>query len=263
MLLAGCLLVPAPTAHAHDSWLSPSIDPSGAGLLRVELSIGPRFPLRQGSTPVSSVETAACRSLADGRREVPLVPRIERADRLELRSRLDAGSAWTCWVALRPQEVTLTPEGVQAYLHDVRAPARVQEVWAIRHARGLPWREVYRKFMRMERSQPAAAQDLLVIRQPRGEGLELTPVGRDAVRVGQAATFQALLDGQPVPGLAVEFVNERIGLGIWRETDAHGHAGLTFPFAGQWLLRATRIEPPEEDEQAWRSRFATLSVFPQ
>lgn len=263
-LLAGGLLLTASTAQAHDSWLSPSADSSPQGLLRVELNIGSRFPLRQGSTPVSSVESAGCRPLADRSREVPLLPRVERTDRLELRSRLDARSALTCWVTLRPHAVTLAPELVATYLDEVRAPTRVRQIWEQQLARGLPWHEVYRKFMRMELNPRAAAdQDLRSIRQPHGVGLELAVWGGDPLRVGQAATFQVLLEGKPLSGQPVEFVNERIGLGIWRETDAQGRVEFTFPFTGQWLLRATRIEPPEEKAQVWQSRFATLSVFLQ
>ncbi len=262
--VAAWVVALAPAAHAHDSWIVPSLGKSGRHLLHIELNVGDRFPVREGATPIASVRRAACRTVAQAGREVPLVARVEHANTLELRAQLDVERPWSCWVRLREHEVSLTPDLVAVYLAEIRAPATVRQAWASQHAKGAPWREVYRKFMRAEgAAQASSHEDVSTIRRPHGEGLELLPLGQGPLRVGQPLTFAALLDGMPVPGLAVELVSERSALGVWRETDTKGHIEVSLPFTGQWLLRAVRLEPPTDDAQPWRSQFATLSIVPR
>jgi hypothetical protein len=68
------------------------------------------------------------------------------------------------------------------------------------------------------------------------------------------------MDGRPLAGQWVELVSERHTLGVWRQSDPQGLLQVPPPFPGQWLLRATVLEPPADDAQAWRSRFVTLVV---
>jgi uncharacterized GH25 family protein len=157
----------------------------------------------------------------------------------------------------------LTPELVKTYLDEVRAPAAVRQAWSDQQAKGVAWQERYRKYMRVEHSGAAPDPDLGAIRRPGGAGLELLPVGSQPVRVGQPTTFRALSDGKPLSGLSVELVNERLPVGIWRQTDADGLISASLPFAGQWLLRATDFELPASEGGPWRSRFSTLSVYPR
>lgn len=251
-----------PVAQAHDTWMSAPQAEAGSGLLRLEVGFGNRYPLREGGPAASSVQRAGCRE-AGNAREHPLLPRQERPEFLEMRARVNDAPGAACWLELKPHSVEMTPDLVGRYFDEIRAPAAQRELWAQQRARGVSWRESYRKFMRIElppRAGNEPAAGLSALRQPQNLGLELVPVGAEAIRAGRPVGFQALLDGQPLPGLAVELVSERNPLGIWRETDAQGRLNLPLPFGGQWLLRATRLEPPASDSEPWRSRFVTLVV---
>lgn len=251
----------SPVAQAHDTWLSVAPGDPVSGLLRLEVGFGNRYPLREGGPSAASVQGGGCRE-AGSQRDQALLPRQERPEFLEMRARVDATSGVACWLELKPNNVEITPELVAQYFDEIRAPAAQRELWAQQRSRGVSWRETYRKFMRIElparAGKTGAAADLSVLRQPQGLGLEIVPLGAEAIRVGQPVAFQMLLDGQPLAGQAVQLVSERSPLGIWRQTDAQGRLRETLPFGGQWLLRATRLEPPTTDTEPWRSRFITL-----
>ena len=260
LLTAAACAALAPVAQAHDTWMSAPAGQAGGGLLRLEVAFGNRYPVREGGPAASSVQQAGCRE-AGNPREHALLPRQERPEFLEMRARLNDAQGAACWLELKPHSVELTPELVTQYFDEIRAPAAQRELWARQRARGVTWRETYRKFLRVElpaRGAAPAGAELTSLRQPQGLGLEIVPVGAAPIAARQAMEFQVLLDGQPVPGLAVQLVSERSPLGIWRETDAQGRVRETLPFGGQWLLRATRLEPPANDAEPWRSRFVTL-----
>jgi hypothetical protein len=249
-------------AAAHDSWLSPAPAQADAGLLRLEMAVGARYPKRESPVALASVQRAACQAPGDTRQR-PLVPREEHEAYLELRSRIDASRGVACWAELRAWDVELTPQLVAAYLDEVRATEAVRRHWAAQQTRGVPWRESYRKFLRLELPAPAAtlsAAQWQQLRKPEGLPFELVVQGGAPLAAGQPASFQALLDGKPLAGQWVEFVSERSALGVWRQTDADGQVGLPLPFPGPWLLRSVVLEPPGRDDQPWRSRFATLLV---
>lgn len=259
---ASALLAACAAAFAHDSWLSPGAEPAGPGLLRVELAVGAHFPVRDPAVAASSITRAACVEPQD-REPRALLPREEHDRHVELRARADAARGVACWAELRAHEVTLTPEVVQVYFAEIRPPEAVKQLWAQQLARGVAWRESYRKFLRMEAVPAAAAVEgpgLGVLRRPRGLAMEILPVGTELLQAGRPAAFQVLLDGRPLAGQWVQMVSERHSQGVWRQTDAQGTVREALPFGGQWLLRATHLEPPAQDSQPWRSRFATLVV---
>jgi hypothetical protein len=182
-----------------------------------------------------------------------------------MRSRVGDARAAACWLELTPIAFTLTPDLVQVYFDDIRAPQSVRDLWAAQQKAGIGWREVYRKFVRAELPLPGAAPatSVAALRGARGFPLELVPLGDAPVRARVAADYQALADGKPVAGLPVEFVSIRSPLGIWTQSDAQGRIRLALPFPGEWLLRATALDPPASPRDAWHSRFATLTVLVQ
>lgn len=259
-LLAVVLWCGSPAAQAHDSWLRVADAQLGSGLLVLELAAGNRYPRAdRGATPAASVTQSGCTG-PDGR-QLPLLVRREGDEALELRSRTTAPGGASCWVDLRPVELALSLERVRVYFDEIRPSAAARAAWAAQQARGIAWREVYRKHMRIELPPQGAAESrLAALRQPRRTGLELLPLDPDAIVAGRVAHFQALLEGQPVPQLAVEFVSERSPLGVWRQTDAQGRFELALPLAGRWLLRTTLLDLPVGPREPWRSRFATLAI---
>jgi hypothetical protein len=148
--------------------------------------------------------------------------------------------------------VELAPDKVPVYLQDIQATPEVRAAWAALQARGLPWRERYTKHARIELGTPSSAP------APTDLDLHLETAGQ-AVRVGHRYTAQALLNGQPLAGLALELRSESSPLGIWRRTDAQGRIEVTVPLPGHWLLRGVDLHLSDSDPERWDSRFVTLA----
>lgn len=247
-------------AFAHDTWLHVAEQQPGSGLLALTMGSGARYPRSEGPVPPSRVVSPGCADETGASR--PLAPRQEQGLLLELRARAGAAMAVACWLELQPMELTLTPELVQVYFQDIRAPQAVRDAWAAQQKAGIAWKEIYRKYVRIEAPLPGAdaVAASAAMRTPRNYPLELLPVGSDPVRAGTQAEFQALAGGKPVPNLPVEFVSLRNPAGIWRQTDANGRMRLALPFRGEWLLRSTVLNLPAAPQEPWRSAFATLTV---
>lgn len=247
---------------AHDTWFHVADRQPGSGLLALELGSGARYPRNEGAVPGSHVIHAGC--VDDGGTRSALVPRSEDGI-LELRARVGQARAAACWLELTPVGLTLTPDLVQVYFHDVRAPQAVRDHWAAQQKAGAGWHEIYRKFVRVELpvAGAAPAANSAALRTPQGFPLELVPVGDAPIRARVPAEYQALASGKPVAGLAVEFVSLRNPVGVWTQSDAQGRIRLALPFGGEWLLRATALDLPDSPSSPWRSRFATLTVVAQ
>lgn len=224
----------AGSALAHDSWI---VD-DGADL---SIATGSRWPQVELVTPPDSIVNAGCSNA--------------RGDPLPFRAQ---PRAIACWAELREFDIELPPALVEVYMRDVRPPGAVRARWQALHADGVPWRERYRKFMRIENAPPGCAPDVLrAIRRPLGLDMEIVPVGDAPLRAGNAARFAVLSQGKPVPGLAVELVGARASTGVWSRSGDDGQVQWTLPFAGRWLVRAIALEA--DGDSAWRSRFVTLA----
>lgn len=260
LLSAIALCTAASGACAHDTWLHVSAVQPGVGLLGLDMGSGARYPKSEEAVPGSRLVEPEC--VDETGTTHPLVPRQDVDVRLELRARMGSAGAASCWTELLPVELVLTPELVQVYFQDVRPPQAVKDAWAARQKAGIGWKEIYRKFTRIETAVPGPASPAswAALRKPRNYPLELLPVGDAPVRPGIESEYQALANGKPVAGLAVEFVSLRSPVGIWRETDAQGRMKLALPYAGEWLLRATVLDVPPSLQDVWRSKFATLTV---
>ena len=255
-----CLL--ASQAAAHDSWLSRSRSAAEPGRLALELSTGTRYPVQQFSQTAASLAQSRC--IDDAGRQLALKPVREQPLWLDLSA--DAGQAnaavLSCWVELHPVDIELPPPVVDIYFGEIRAPAAVREAWAALHARGLPWRESYRKFARIEPATPlvTGASALHAARRPAGLDLEIVVLGDRPIRAGEPFTVQVLRDGQPLAGLPLELVSARSPLGLWGVSDDRGMLRHTLPFGGRWLLRGTELRLSQVRPDTWESRFVTLSL---
>jgi hypothetical protein len=246
----------AGAVRAHDSWLSPA---DGGALA---LATGNRYPVPEVAPAAASIARSACSDGED--HALPLRPVRERALWLELKAGAtdSALAPLSCWAELQAVEIELPPRLVEVYLAEIRPPAAVRTAWAQLQARGLPWRERYRKFARIESVSAADVPPGLrtAARRPTGMEMEIVVLGEAPIAVGQPLELQVLRDGRPLPGFAVELVSERSTLGVWRETDAQGVLGHRLPFGGRWLLRGTDLRPSSERPGAWDSRFVTLAI---
>lgn len=253
VLLAALVLV-ASQGWSHDSWLSPSRGAAPAGQVALELATGNRYPVQEFGQSAAGVVRPVCVSSAGAR--LALQPWREQARWLDLAAQVTQGTGQplSCWLELAPVEIEIEPRLVEVYFAEIRASAANRQAWAALQARGLPWRERYRKFARIELGQEAAA------RPPAGLDLEIVLLDEPAIAVGRLLEFQVLRDGKPLAGFPVELVSERSALGIWRETDAQGKLRHRLPFAGRWLLRGTDLRPSSDRPDTWESRFVTLAL---
>lgn len=239
---AAWLLTLLSSAQAHDSWFAAP----QAGVLT--LATGNRYPVAEVGVAAAGLARAGCVGAT-------LEVAAETPRALELRT--GARGPLACWAELKAHEVTLTPELVETYFREIRPSDAVRARWAAQ--RGAGWSESYRKFARIESGTDGALPaELRRLRAPAGGPLEIVIDGAASLRAGQEAVFRVLADGAPMAGLSVELVGERSAIGVWSRSDAEGRLRLRLPFAGNWLLRATLLEP-EPAPGRWRSRFVTLA----
>jgi uncharacterized GH25 family protein len=257
--VCAALCLAATQGRSHDSWLSPARGAAPPGQLVLELATGNRYPVQEFSQAPSSVAAARC---SDGAGTMPLRPLAAMPQWLELGAAIEGAQAVSCWIELAAVDTEIEPRRVEVYFNEIRTPAANREKWAAMRASGLPWRESYRKFARIELASAgnASTADLAAVRRPAGLDLEIVVLGQQAIAVNQPLEFQVLRDGRPLAGFPVELVSERSALGIWRETDADGKLRHSLPFAGRWLLRGTDLRPSALRAGSWESRFATLAI---
>ena len=240
-------------ALAHDTWFealpASATAPAPAAPL-LALGTGNQFPLFDSGIDMAYVLRQGCRTVDGPPRALQRV----RNDDTTLVLRPPAGAS-TCWVQLQPFEVELAADKIEIYLKDILATPEVRTTWAAMHARGLPWRERYTKHARIELGAASAE------RTPLGLDLHIESEGQP-LRAGQTMTVQALRDGLPLAGLALELRSDTTPLGLWRRTDAQGRIQVPLPFAGHWLLRGVDLrvaKDPAGQPQRWESRFVTLA----
>lgn len=220
-LALGLATLLALPAFAHDTWF---VREAGA----LQLVTGNRFPI------------------ADLR-----VPQVARS----------ACNTGTCWAELPDYDIELDPSRIELYLREIHADAATRATWARWQADGLPWRERYRKFARIDWDVASASiEQRARARAPVGDGFELAVLGGERIAAGREVAFQLLRDGQPVADFPLELVSERQRFGAWRRTDAQGIVRVALPFGGQWLLRGTQLAPSKDEPGRWDSRFVTLVV---
>ncbi|MBC5765670.1 DUF4198 domain-containing protein [Ramlibacter albus] len=251
LLIAGA----AADAAAHDTWLARGAEPGRVQLL---LSTGNRFPIAEFAPPVSSIERAGCTDASGAVHNPNPVGDATAALRLVLAPR--DGQALACHVQLVPFDIELTPQLVEVYLREIRAPDSVRSAWEQMRKAGKPWRERYVKFARIELATAAGDESPAQWRTLReatpGAPLEIVPGGTAPLQAGREAVFRVLASGRPVRDVPVELVSDRSPVGVWLRSDADGLLRVTIPFAADWLLRATVLDLAGD---AWNSRFATFA----
>ena len=243
IVLAG-LLWGAVAAQAHDTWFHALPPVAGAPVLA--LGTGNRFPVQESGVGAEFLARQGC-SLkgSDGQASKPLMRPVHNiANALVLRA---PPLAQSCWAQLVPLEIELPADKVAIYLREVQADVALRLAWADMQRRGVPWKERYTKHARIDFTD---------------SGAEPTPMDMDIVRepaAGGSFSFRVLRDGQPLPGLAMEWVGDRTALGIWRRTDADGRVQVPALPPGRWVLRAIDLRLSTTEPDRWESRFITLA----
>lgn len=244
VLCSGLLLASA-GASAHDTWFQPIGPPVETRLLR--LGTGDRFPLQEFSLEPSHLAGSGCIA-ADGR-GAKLVPVRRLPNALLLRSTGPRPAA--CWAALVPFDIEITDDKVEVYLDEIAASSEVRAAWSAMKARGVTWKERYRKHARIELQAGSSSLQA-------GLGLEIVPFEAD--ETGESTrTFRVSHLGKPLAGFPVELRGEKAGQARWYRSDADGLLRIDAPGAGRWLLRGTHLRPSTQRQDSWDSDFVTLA----
>jgi Domain of unknown function (DUF4198) len=248
---AALLAAAAGAACAHDTWFEP-LSSTPAGHVVFALGTGTHFPIHEFALAYESIVASGCRG--EGVTAAPLAHVENRPTTVVVRSAtpLNARSALTCWAQVTPFDVEVPPDKIELYLREIQASPALRATWAAMKARGLPWRERYTKFARIELggTGPRAALPLamdVVLDNP-----------RQPIRAGDELGFQVLRDGKPIADLPVELVGNLSPLGIWRKTDAEGRIRVTVPLAGRWILRGVDLRVSHKTADEWESWFVVL-----
>ncbi len=215
LVRAVALLALATGAAAHDTWFQP-LPPTPAGQLVFALGTGNRFPVYEFALGYEYVVASGCRG--DGASAAPLAHVEDRPTALVVRSAspLKPAAGLTCWAQLTPFDVEVPRDKIELYLREIQAGPALRSTWAAMNARGLPWRERYTKYARIELGGSGTRAAL-----PMGMDVRLDNA-RTPIRAGDELGFQVLRDGAPIAGLPVELVSSVSPVGIWLVVRALG-----------------------------------------
>lgn len=283
------LLAGGAPASAHDTWLSQR---EGAPAHRVwlRLGTGEQYPQMSSPVPAALLRQAACTTgpaAPGGPTQRPLRAQQAADDALWLHGAWPGADgapppALSCWAETQPQDTTLTPAEVTAYLDEARAPAALRARWAALAAQGLPWRERFSKHTRLElvparrTATPAPPATGPATTSPMATDTPLATSlhGRSPLPVELVAeppapgsnpaalTLRLWRDGAPWPDHPVQLLGDELPRGLWLRTDAEGRLRLNSLPGGTWLLRGVDLQPPVQDDGPWRSRFFSLRFQP-
>ena len=247
----GLLVTLATTAAAHDTWFQP-LPSTAQGHLAFMLGTGNRFPSYEYPLAYEYIAASGCRG--EGASAAALAHVEDRATAVVVRSatRLDPRKAFTCWAQLAPFDVEIPPDKIELYLREIQAGPALRASWAAMKARGLPWRENYTKFARIELGGTGLRAAL-----PLGMDV-LLDNPRQPIRAGDEVGFQVFRDGKPIAELPVELVGNLSPVGIWRKTDAEGRIRVTVPLAGRWIVRGVDLRVSRKTADEWESWFVVL-----
>jgi hypothetical protein len=245
------LAAAAGNAFAHDTWFQPLPSTPG-GHVVFTLGTGTRFPTYEFPLAYEAIAASGCRG--EGRTAAPLAHVEDRPTTVVVRSAtpLNPRSAITCWAQVAPFDVEVPPDKIELYLSEIQAGPALRKAWAAMKARGLPWRERYTKFARIELGGAGPRPALPLAMDVRLDN------PREPIRAGDELGFQVFRDGKPIADLPVELVGDLSPLGIWRKTDADGRIRVTVPLAGRWILRGVDLRVSSRSADEWESWFVVL-----
>lgn len=257
ILIISTILIPTLAVSAHDTWLLPRAAFVLPGKnVQLDLTSGMSFPHLDTSIKPERIEVARFRLNGQtGQMEKP----TSAPKSLLLRASLkDAGIA-TCWVALKPRQLELTPDQVEEYFQEIDATSETRQAWQNMKP-PKRWREVYVKqaktFIQVGQNQNDKSWS-----EPVGMSLEIVP-DKDptTMQAGDDFPVRVLKGGAAFSNFPVGIVFEGSSHGEFRTTDSAGRVVFTLPRSGRYLLRGTDLRPSIKPDLEWESDFTTLTI---
>ncbi len=248
----------AARAWAHDTWLQPRPTRAATGEpVAFEMTSAAGFIAPE--TAIKPARVSRAFGILAGERF--LLSDFTLADKtLVLHANFPREGVAVLCVDLKPRLLTLAPDKIEEYLHEIHAGPGLRETWnAIPTPR--QWRENYIKhaktFVRV--GTPAALNRDWAI--PLGAALEIVPE-RDptTLRPGEELAVRVLRSGVPFPGFNLGFVSAGEKQEHVVTTDAAGRAQARLDAVGAWMIHGTDLRRSLETDLEWESDFVTMVV---
>jgi hypothetical protein len=258
------LLCSAPT-HAHEFWFAPVQSPKAQdATVSLRLEVGEFFV---GEVAGFSQRRCAKMQLYTSRTQTDLKPFLS-ADTTESEVLLAIGNRGTHLVAFdsEPLHITLAADKFHAYLHDEGLDfvktQREKAGTADQPARERYYRNVKTIIESGSATRPGQRIDLTYATRT-GQRLEILPTSNPAaLRPGATLRIKVEFDTKPLSGALVKAWHKQgQQLFIVRTgTSATGHAELTLPYAGGWMISVVHMVPATDDAGVdWDSYWGNLS----
>ena len=158
-----------------------------------------------------------------------------------------------------PNQITLSADKFQAYLHD----EGLDHIIRAREASGKtgePGRERFRRNTKTLLRAGGKADQTFGVRT--GQRLEMVPLDEPLSKPpGATLRFKLFFDGKPVPGALLRAWHHEGSetVSIRAITDAGGEARYVLPFAGSWMISTVYMTPSMDTQEAdWDSYWGSL-----
>ena len=242
-------------SSAHDTWLVPErFHRSESGAVTLSLTSGMEFPQLEHAIKRDRVAIAEARG--ESGRLVEVRVSGDAAKSLTLKAQAPRGVT-AFWVVLQPRPSELKAEQVREYVDhlNVPDPAAMYEAWRKKGATALNYRytKYAKTFVRAATSGGSRSWSDAV-----GLRLELVPEN-DPTRLTAGQTLRLVLfdEGKARWRHPVSVING--GATRMYMTDDDGRVTIDVRSAGQYLVRATTVEPSAIPTSEWDVHFTTLT----
>lgn len=258
------LLASVPT-HAHEFWFAPVQSPQAPdATVSLRLEVGEFFV---GEAAGFSQRQCAKMQLYTSRAQTDLKQFLS-ADTTESEVLLAIGNAGTHLVAFdsEPLHITLAADKFHAYLHDEGLDfvktQREKAGTADQPARERYYRNVKTIIQSGSAKRLGQSEDLTYATRT-GQRLEILPTSNPAaLRPGATLGIKVEFDAKPLGGALVKAWHRHSNqLFIVRtRTSATGHAELTLPYAGGWMISVVHMVAATDGADVdWDSYWGNLS----
>ncbi len=254
--LVALLFAAAPSAHAHDYWISPSTFRAEPGaLIEIHLRVGEEFvgePVARNDSKIERFEIvgpggASPVAGTDGSVPAGL-------------ARLEKPGIHVVGYRNRRTHIVIEPALFETYLRE-EGLERIVEERAKRGQKDAPGREVY---SRCVKSLIAVGADRTGFDRVMGFPVEIVPE-KDPFALGKkgdALPLRLLHEGKPLAGAQIVALcadGSEAGK-VTARTDGEGRATLAIERPGVWLVKTVHMMPAQEGTDAdWESLWASIT----
>lgn len=244
--------------QAHEFWITPgSFTPSLGEAVTLKLQVGEN--IKGDPVPFSKPYVAAFRHYSkQGVRE--LASALPTSGQSNASLTFDLGGTHMLAIDTHPNQVTLSADRFNAYLHDEGLDAIIK-MREIAGKASLPGRERYRRHIKTVLNVDNKTDATAMART--GQRLEIIPLTHPTHKSpGDMLNFLLLFEGKPLVGTLVKAwhqKDEQVFI-IRARSDKDGIVRFTLPFSGAWMMSTVHmIAVLDAAETDWESFWGNLT----